>query len=127
MKTAPLILFIDDDSFHISIYGKKFEAMGCRVVSTRNGADGLRMARKHRPDLIILGLVMPGLNGFEVLESLKAEPEFERIPVIVMTSLAHETDVRRCQKLGCAAYLIKSQTKPEDVMKKVSEILRISA
>lgn len=123
MRKNPTVLIVDDDSFNNSIYGKKFESIGCRVITARNGLDGIRLAKKHEPDLVLLGLMMPGLNGFEVLEGLKEDTELMHIPVIVMTGLSHESDIRKCQDLGCAAYLIKSQVKPEEVMKKVKSLL----
>jgi len=126
MQVSPRILLVDDDSNILTIYSKRFAAAGFETVTARNGEDGLRMAGKHVPDLILLDLMMPRLDGFETLARLKEHMELQHIPVVILTSLSDRRDIDRCNELGCAAYLIKTQVTPEDVVRKAKEILRMT-
>ncbi|OGL73012.1 hypothetical protein A3E39_04785 [Candidatus Uhrbacteria bacterium RIFCSPHIGHO2_12_FULL_60_25] len=119
----PRILMIDDDTFFLAIYKKKFEAEGFDVVTASSGEDGLRYAADKHPDVIMLDLVMPRVDGFQVLERLKADPATSRIPVYVCSNLCQQGDIDRCKGLGAAGYAIKSQTSPSGAVKQVKELL----
>ena len=117
------ILLVEDDGFLASIYAQKLELEGFDVSLATNGEDGLRLATKDIPDLILLDLVMPKLNGFEVLERLKQEDATKKIPVLVLTNLGQREDVERCMQLGAAGYVIKAHSLPHETIAKVKEIL----
>lgn len=119
----PRILMIDDDTFFTAIYKKKFEAEGFDVVTASNGEDGLRLAADKHPDVIMLELVMPRVDGFQVLERLKANPETSRIPVFICSNLCQQGDVDRCKGFGAAGYAIKTQTTPDEAVKHVKQLL----
>jgi DNA-binding response OmpR family regulator len=117
------ILLVEDDGFLARIYAQKLELEGFDVSLATNGEDGLRLATKDIPDLILLDLVMPKLNGFEVLERLKQEDATKKIPVLVLTNLGQREDVERCMQLGAAGYVIKAHSLPHETIAKVKEIL----
>lgn len=117
------VLIIEDDGFLASIYAQKLEVEGFEVSFATNGEDGLKLAQKDSPDLVLLDLLMPKMNGFEVLEKMKADPELVSIPVLVLTNLGQKEDVERCIKLGAAGYVIKAHSLPQETVNRVKEIL----
>ncbi len=119
------ILIVEFDMFLAGIYAQQLEQEGFDVSFATNGNDGLKLAEKDRPDLVLLGLRLQphGMDGFELLTKLKADATLAHIPVLVLTNLAQKEDVERCQKLGCAGYLIKAHTMPSEAVRKIKELL----
>jgi DNA-binding response OmpR family regulator len=117
------ILLIEDDVMISSIYKAKFEADGYKVLIGPDGASGLASAKKDKPDVILLDVILPGLDGFSVLEEVKKDKITKQIPVIMLTNLGTDDDKAKGQKLGAAAYLIKASFTPAEVSDKVKEIL----
>jgi CheY-like chemotaxis protein len=99
------------------------ELEGYEVTFATNGEDGLKLAQKDHPDLLLLDLLMPKMDGFEVLEKLKADPLTATIPVLVLTNLGGREDVERCIRLGAVGYVIKAHSLPHETVKRVKEIL----
>ncbi len=118
------ILLVEDDAFLASIYAQKLEVEGYDVSLATNGEDGLKMAAKDMPVLILLDLVLPQLDGFEVLSRLKQDPATRKIPVLVLSNLGQSEDIERCMDLGAAGYIIKAHALPEETIGKIEEILR---
>jgi len=117
------ILIIEDDGFLASIYAQKLELEGFEVAFATNGEDGLKLAQKDKPDLILLDLLMPQMDGFEVLEKVKADSATKDIKVLVLSNLGQKEDVDRCMKLGAVGYMIKAHSLPEETVKRIKEIL----
>ncbi|MFA4954729.1 MAG: response regulator [Patescibacteria group bacterium] len=117
------ILIIEDDGFLASIYAQKLELEGFEVAFANNGEDGLKLAQKDKPDLVLLDLLMPRMDGFEVLEKLKADQATHDIKVLVLTNLGQKEDVERCMKLGAAGYVIKAHSLPQETVKRVKALL----
>lgn len=117
------VLIIEDDGFLASIYAQKLELEGFEVAFATNGEDGLKLAQKDKPDLILLDLLMPQMDGFEVLERVKADPATKDIKVLVLSNLGQKDDVDRCLKLGAVGYMIKAHSLPEETVKRIKEIL----
>ncbi|OIO47758.1 MAG: response regulator [Parcubacteria group bacterium CG1_02_37_51] len=117
------ILLIEDDSFLLQMYATKLEVEGFEVVSALDGKKGLQLLNKNKPDLILLDLLMPEMNGFEVLQKIKEDQEAKDIPVIILTNLGNREDVQRCLKLGATDYLIKAHFVPAEVIKKIRQII----
>lgn len=117
------VLLVEDDGFLASIYAQKLELEGFEVSLATNGEDGLRLAAKVSPDIILLDLIMPKLDGFQVLEQLKKDSETKAIPVLILSNLGQKEDVERCIALGAAGYMIKAHTLPHETIDKVKAIL----
>lgn len=117
------ILIVEDDGFLASIYAQKLELAGYEVAFATNGEDGLKLVSKDRPDLVLLDLLMPQMDGFEVLEKLKGDPATKDIKVLVLTNLGQKEDVDRCLKLGAVGYIIKAHSLPEETVRRIQEIL----
>lgn len=120
------ILLIEDDVFLASIYQKKFEMEGFKISVSDNGEKGLADAKKKKPRLILLDILLPKLDGFAVLQKLKADSDTKNIPVILLTNLGQKDDVEKGLEAGAVDYLIKAHFKPSEIVDKVKEVLKIS-
>lgn len=118
------ILIVEDDAFLAEIYQKKFEMEGFTVSVSNNGEKGLADAKKKLPDIILLDILLPKLDGFAVLKGLKADNTTKNIPVILLTNLGQKDDVEKGLEDGAVDYLIKTHFKPSEVVDKVRKILR---
>ena len=121
MKSNGKILLVEDDSFLIQMYSAKLELEGFKVISASDGEKALRVVSKEKPDLILLDLLLPKLNGLDFLKKLR-EDKLE-IPVMVLSNLSKKEDIERCLALGVKAYLIKAHFVPSEVVTKIKEIL----
>jgi len=119
------ILLIEDDAMISSIYKAKFEADGFEAFAAADGAKGLEMAKKEKPDLVILDVILPGLDGFSVLEEIKRDKATRSIPVIMLTNLGTEDDKAKGKKMGALDYLIKASLTPSQISEKIKEVLKI--
>ncbi len=119
------ILLIEDDGFLATIYAQKLEVEGFDVSLAGNGEDGIKLAKKDRPSLILLDLILTAMNGFQVLEYLKQSPETHAIPVLILTNLGQKEDIQRCMELGAAGYIIKAHVLPHETVAKIKDTLAI--
>jgi len=120
------VLIIDDDQLLVTMYERKFRKDGLEVITALNGGDGLKKIKEEKPALVLLDIMMPKMNGLEVLGEVKKDPEIKNIPVILLTNLARdsgEEDIEKGLELGAVTYLVKSQLRPSQVVVKVKEIL----
>ena len=117
------ILFIEDESSLQKTFGEILRQEGYEVISALDGETGLRLAKEKKPDLILLDLILPKMNGFDALEKIKEDPEIKEIPVIVLTNLERMADVDRAIELGATTYLVKAQYNLEEVVEKIKKTL----
>lgn len=117
------ILIIEDDSLIVRMYKKIFEFEKYEVETAADGEEGLKKASSGNPTLILLDIMMPKINGIQVLKKLKADPATKKIPVIILTNLSGQTDAGTALKMGAVKYIVKSEYKPEEVAKMVKRIL----
>jgi len=117
------ILVVEDDPLMSRMYQKIFTFEGYDVQTAADGQAGLDQARAIKPTLILLDVMMPKLNGLEVLEKLKSDPETKSIPVIMLTNLAGEQDAEAALSKGAIKYIIKSEHDPKEVADMVEEAL----
>ena len=118
-------MIVEDDNFLAEIYQKKFELEGFKVSVASNGEKALVDIKKKMPDLVLLDVLLPKLDGFSVLEKLKADAAVKDIPVILLTNLGQQDDVQRGLDRGAADYLIKTHFKPSEVVDKVKKVLEL--
>ncbi len=117
------ILFVEDESVLQKTFEETLKGEGYEVISALDGEVGFNLAKKEKPDLILLDLVLPKVNGFEVLKKLKEDPETKKIPVIILTNLEKMSDIDKVLELGAAAYLVKVDYSLEEVVEKIKKIL----
>ncbi len=102
------ILIIEEDKFLIKLYGDKLRREGFEVIEAITGEEGSHKTSIEKPDLIILDLVLPRKSGFEVLSEIKLNPETKDIPIIILSNLSQEADIKMGLELGTATYLVKT-------------------
>lgn len=117
------ILVIEDDKFLLKIIKKKLSTEDYQLVQAMNGEEGLRAAREEKPDLILLDLVLPEMDGFEVLKKLKDNPACSAIPVIILSNLGEREKVNKGLKLGAADYLVKADLNPGEIVNRIKLLL----
>lgn len=113
------ILIVDDDITLLEMYKERLELSDYEVATASNGEQGIRKAQEMAPDLILLDVMMPRVNGFDVMDSLKKNPSTAKIPVLMLTALVQESSKKRAQESGAAGYIIKSETMPGEVIKQI--------
>ena len=119
------VLLVEDDTFLANIYKTKFEMEGFKIISADNGEKGLSEAKKKKADIILLDILLPKMDGFAVLEALKADEGVKEIPVILLTNLGQKDDVEKGLEMGAVDYMIKAHFKPSEVVSKVVEVLKL--
>ena len=107
------ILIVEDNELNMKLFRDLIEASGYVAVPTANGFDALDLARKHRPDLILMDIQLPGISGLEVTQWLKQDDELRMIPVIAVTAFAMKGDEERIRQGGCEAYVSKPISVPK--------------
>jgi len=117
------VLFIEDESALQKTFVDILKQEGYEMISALDGETGLRLAKTQKPDLILLDLILPRVNGFEVLKKLKGDKETKDIPVIVLTNLEGIGDVEKAIELGATTYLVKAQYSLEEVVQKIKQAL----
>lgn len=115
------ILVIEDDVAYANVYQRKLSKEGYEVVVEQSGEAAIELAKKRHPDLILLDLVMPGKNGFEVLQELRADPELKNVKIIVASNLSQDVDIEKAKKAGADDYFIKSNVSVPEMVQLVKE------
>jgi CheY-like chemotaxis protein len=117
------ILIAEDDRFLRKAAEMALKRQGYTVLTAVDGEEALRAARSELPDLVLLDLIMPKLNGFEVLQALKKEAPTAHIPVIILSNLGQDRDVQQAMDAGATAYLIKTDLSLQALVQRVDEAL----
>ena len=119
------ILLVEDDEGLASVYLARLEAEGFTVRRVPNGEDALASTIEFKPDLIVLDVMMPKVNGFDVLDILRNTPDTANIRVIMLTALSQDADKARAEELGVDEYLVKSQVVIADVVERIRHHLEM--
>jgi two-component system phosphate regulon response regulator PhoB/two-component system alkaline phosphatase synthesis response regulator PhoP len=118
------ILLIEDDQMIATMYQTKFTMEGITLQTAVDGAEGLEKARQLKPDIILLDIILPKLDGFAVLKELKADPALKSVPVVLLTNLGQDDDIKKGKDLGADDYFVKSNHTPAEIVAKVKEMLK---
>jgi CheY-like chemotaxis protein len=119
---APLILVVDDYGDAREVYVRVFQSAGYRVAEAANGEEAVEKGLSLRPELVLMDLIMPGMDGWEVIHRLKANERTKECPIVVITGAPHGADTRRAHDAGCDAYLVKPVL-PEALLRVVRDLL----
>ncbi len=118
------ILVIEDDKFLRELMVRKLSIEGFKVSEAVDGEEGIKKIKKEKPDLILLDIILPGIDGFNVLSKKKKDPSIASIPVILLSNLGQKQDIEKGLKLGATDYLIKANFTPEEIVNKVKSLLK---
>lgn len=123
MTEEKLILLVDDDLTLLEMYQDRLKTEGFNIVQATNGEEALKKIRETKPSLVILDVMMPKINGFDVLKNIRADEELKNIPVIILTALIQDVDRAQGKKLGATDYIVKSETMPGEIIEKIKKAL----
>ncbi|MFA5022669.1 MAG: response regulator [Candidatus Paceibacterota bacterium] len=118
------VLIVEDDEFLRSLNAKRLETEGFKVAVAVDGQNAIDLIPKEMPNLIFLDLLLPGVDGFEVLKKIKEDPKTKDIPVIVFSNLGQKEDIEKAHALGAIDFLVKANFTLDDVVLKIKEILK---
>lgn len=116
------ILIIEDDKFLRELIVRKLNQEGFETSEACEGEEGLKKIKEEKPDLVLLDLILPILDGFEVLAKIKEDSIFASIPIIVLSNLGQREDIEKSLKLGAIDYLIKAHFTPNEIIEKIKNI-----
>ncbi|KKU54736.1 MAG: Two component transcriptional regulator, winged helix family [Parcubacteria group bacterium GW2011_GWA1_47_11] len=117
------VMWVEDDSFLSDIIARKLSAEKCLLVHTKDAEEALPLVGTEMPDVIMLDVLLPGMNGFELLTKLKSDPKTKSIPVILLSNLGQESDVEKGKSLGADRFLVKATLKLDEVIGQIKEVL----
>lgn len=118
------VVLVEDEEVLLEVLESKLKKEGFEVFSAKDGMAGLDLIKAIRPDIILLDVVMPRMDGFEVLENLKKDPELSKIPVIIISNSGQDVEIGRALALGVKDYLVKAEFDPQEVLDKIKGQLK---
>ena len=124
MDTKKKILIVEDDQFTVKLYTNLLSDAGFSVVNTPIAGEALEMAKREKPDLMILDLMLTDGNGFDVIKQIRQESGLKNIPIITLSNLGQETDINEAIKKGSNKYFVKSNTRFEEVVEAVKQLIK---
>jgi CheY-like chemotaxis protein len=117
------VLLVDDTEFYQRAYKNKLTPEGYLVTTASNGVEALKCLTQDVPDIILLDLMMPIMDGFKVLQAVKADVRLQKVPVIIFSAKGASEEIEQAIKLGATDYLIKATTTPNKVLEKIRQLL----
>lgn len=121
---AKKILVIEDDRFLRELIARKLSDDGFVIIEAMDGEEGLKKVKEEKPDLILLDLILPSIDGFEVLSQIKKDENLKSIPVIILSNLGQREEVEKGLKMGAVDYLIKAHFTLGEIIEKMKNILK---
>ena len=123
MNDKPTILLVEDDPFLSSILQLKLDKENFKTIRVADGEEALNLLTEQgiKPDVILLDLILPKKNGFEVLETIRQDPTLEKLPVIIISNLGQPSDIDRGKSLGVIDYFVKAKLSVDELVNKVRE------
>ncbi len=118
------VLLVEDDSMIVEMYKLRLEEEGFIILTTDKGSKAIEMAAKEQPAIVLLDIILPEIDGFTILRSIKSANSTKNIPVVLLTNLSQESDRQKGAQLGAADYFVKAQHTPADIMNEIKKILK---
>ena len=123
-KAGKTVLVVEDDNFLIKAYEAHLAKAGFHVRTALDGVEAVESLKKVMPDIILLDLVMPRMDGFDVLEEMQKKSEWKKIPIVVLSNLGQESDRDRSLKLGAVEYIVKSDFSLQEIVGLINKHLK---
>lgn len=121
---AKKILIVEDDKFLRELIARKLTDEGFEIIEAVDGEDGIKKIKEMKPDLVLLDLILPSIDGFEVLSRVKGDASLTSIPIIILSNLGQKEEVEKGLDLGAVDYLIKAHFTPGEIIEKIKNILK---
>jgi len=118
------ILLIEDEPLLGALLKQKLEKSGFDVTLLRDGAQALEYLKANKPDLVLLDIILPKISGFELMEKIQSDSGFQSPPIIIVSNLGQDSDIKKGEKLGAVGYFVKARISMEDLVEKVARFLR---
>lgn len=118
---AKKILIVEDEELLYNLLQRKLSQEGYEVSIAKDGVEGMKMVREIKPDLLLLDIVMPNKNGFEVMDDMQSDEELRNIPIIVISNSGQPVEIDKAKESGAKDWLIKTEFDPQEVIKKVKK------
>jgi len=116
------ILIVDDEKLLLDLYHDILVESGFEVVMTTNSKEGIEIAKREMPDVILLDILMPEMNGFDVAKILKSDDTMKNIPIYLLTNLPEESSSEKAKELGVSGYMMKAMTEPSKLAEEMKNI-----
>ena len=123
MPEKTKILLVEDENFISSLLKTRLEREGFEVTQAFDGEEALTKMRESKPDFVILDLILPKLSGFEVMEAISVDPELSRVPVVILSNLAQESDIQKIKSLGAREYFVKVRVSTDEIIERIKSLL----
>lgn len=124
MEKKVLLIIVEDDQLFRDLMTLKLNIENFTVIEAADGEEGIKKIKEEKPDLVLLDVMLPGVDGFGVLEAIRKDPALSKIKVFFLSNFDTKEDIEKGMKLGATDYLIKSQNTPADIIDKVKEALK---
>lgn len=118
------VLWVEDDTFLSDLIARKLSAQGCALAHAGDGEEALTLAETESPDVILLDILLPGVDGYEVLKRLKENPKIKSVPVILLSNLGQRDEVEKGKALGAARFLIKATVTLDEIVGEIKTVLK---
>jgi len=118
------ILLVEDDPFLIDIYSTKLKESGFEVEVADDGEEIVKKIKERKPDLMVLDIVLPKIDGWEILKTVKEDPDNKDLKVMILSNLGQEEEISKGMKLGATKYLVKAHYKPSEVAEEIKKLLK---
>jgi CheY-like chemotaxis protein len=115
------VLIVEDEEIILDLLQKKITKEGYKTAVARDGEEGLKVMKEFQPDLILLDIIMPKMDGFGVMTEMQKDPFLKKIPIIIISNSGQEVEIERAQKLGAKDFLIKTEFDPQEVIDKIEK------
>jgi CheY-like chemotaxis protein len=119
------ILWVEDDKFLGNILIKKFESLGHTVIKAVDGEDALKVLEKETLDIVVLDLLLPGMNGFDILQAMKKNPKTRALPTIVLSNMNRPSDIEKAKAYGAQKFLVKAAVSLDEIVKEVDQLTKM--
>lgn len=118
------IVLVEDDPLLIDVYTTKFKESGLEVIVADEGSKALRAIEKEKPSLVILDIVLPQTDGWDILQTIKADEKFKEVKVVVLSNLGQREEVEKGLAMGADRYLIKAHYTPSQVVEEIKKLIK---
>lgn len=122
-KNIKMVFVVEDDKFMRNLLINKLQKEGFQTEGIPSGEEALELIKTKTPDLILLDLILPNMDGFEVIQYLKSDPRLSNIPVLILSNLGEKKDIEKAEEIGVAGFLIKANFTPSEIIKKIHDLL----